>query len=188
MLRDPSIEIDVLSKVYAPAEDTFLMLSAIDVGPGERVLEMGCGSGLLSLHMARAGAEVTAVDVDPEAVRNTMENARRNSLDIRVIRSDLFRKVAGSYDLIVFNPPYLRGDAAGDEDLCWAGGEGGLRVTSEFLKGARERLAPGGRALLLVSSDADEAGLEEALKDWRVEVVTARTLFFEELRVLRLTL
>ena len=65
MRRDPDIQLDVFPDVYTPAEDTFLMLSALEIVKGEKALEMGCGSGFLSLHMAKAGASVTAVDVDP---------------------------------------------------------------------------------------------------------------------------
>ncbi|MCX6650103.1 MAG: methyltransferase [Methanomassiliicoccales archaeon] len=188
MLRDRDIQMEVFPEIYLPAEDTLLMLSALKVCRGERVLEMGCGSGFLSLHMARAGASVTAADVDPQAVRNTEENARRNTLDIRVVQSDLFQNVEGLFDLIVFNPPYLRGEVQGREDLCWAGGESGLEVTSGFLRGAREHLAPGGQVLILVSSDADELQLEELTQGWSKDIVTSKTLFFEELKVLRLTL
>ena len=51
---------------------------------------MGCGSGLLALHMAKAGAEVAAVDVDERAVANTLRNAASNGLRLTVLRSDLF--------------------------------------------------------------------------------------------------
>jgi release factor glutamine methyltransferase len=186
--RDPRIRLEVSPQVYAPAEDSFLLLSVIEVCEGEEVLDMGCGSGLLSLHMAKAGARVTAVDIDPVAVEDTEANARRNGIALDVIRSDLFAKVRGSFDLLVFNPPYLRGEVRGQEDLCWAGGELGTEVTGAFLEGARDHLRPGGRVLLLVSSDADGRSMRKALKGWSVREVASRTIFFEELKVLSLTL
>lgn len=188
MLRDPDIQLDVFPDVYTPAEDTFLMLSALKVVKGEKALEMGCGSGYLSLHMAKAGASVTAVDVDPQAVRNTEENARRNGSNMRVVQSDLFRNVEGLFDLIVFNPPYLRGVVERMEDLCWAGGETGLEVTSEFLKGTREHLSSNGRVLLLVSSDMDDDLLRRSTEGWNREELASGTFFFERLMVLKLTL
>lgn len=188
MLRDPSLMLEVDPGVYVPAEDTMLLLSTITVMPGERALEMGCGSGLLSLHMAKAGADVTAVDVDERAVRATRSSAMVNGLKLQVLRSDLFEHVEGAFDLIVFNPPYLRGIAGGPEDLCWAGGRDGTEVTARFLREARGHLTPEGRVLLLVSSDADESAMRTALADWRTEVVASRTLFFEQLKVLMLTL
>ncbi|MHC1680952.1 MAG: HemK2/MTQ2 family protein methyltransferase [Methanomassiliicoccales archaeon] len=188
MLRDRSVQLDVHPDVYSPAEDTYLLLSAIIIDKGEKVLEMGCGSGIISMHMAKAGALVTAVDMDERAVRATDNSAMMNGLDVRAVQSDLFTNVPGRFDLIVFNPPYLRGDVQGQEDLCWAGGEDGVRLTSRFLEGAEKHLHPGGRVLLLISDDMDPSALEDALSKWKVETVASKTLFFEELRVLKLTL
>ena len=188
MHRDPSIVLEVDPGVYPPAEDTFLLLSAMTVGKGERALEMGCGSGLLALHMAKAGAEVAAVDVDERAVANTLRNAASNGLRLTVLRSDLFAEVEGEFDLLVFNPPYLRGIAEEKDDLCWAGGPGGIEVTARFLAQARGHLAPGGRALVLVSSDAEPGAMARAMEGWNVRTLASRTLFFEDLRALELTL
>jgi len=175
-------------EVYAPAEDTFLLLSAVEVERGEKALEMGCGSGIISLHMAKTGALVTAVDTDERAVEATRNSASMNGLEIRVVRSDLFEAVTDRFDLIVFNPPYLRGEVRGQEDLCWAGGEDGVRLTARFLDETREHLESRGRILLLISDDMEPEALGRALTGWNVETVASKTLFFEELRVLRLTL
>jgi len=188
VLRDRSIRLDVHPEVYAPAEDTYLLLSTIEVHRGERALEMGCGSGLIAMHMAKAGACVTAVDTDERAVTATRNSAVMNDLQVRTVLSDLFHEVKGRFDLIVFNPPYLRGEVQGQEDLCWAGGEDGVKLTDRFLREAKDHLEPGGRLLLLISDDMDPAALEEALSEWRMEVLARKSLFFEELRVLKLTL
>lgn len=188
MLRDPAISLMVLPEVYAPAEDTFLMLSALEVRKGEKVLEMGCGSGFIALHLAKAGARVTAVDVDPFALRNTEENARSNDLRLEVLHSDLFQNVPDRFDLVVFNPPYLRGTADGPEDLCWAGGENGLELTDRFLEQAKDHLEKGGRLLVLCSSEVRTDDRERSLQGWKVKVLASRHLFFEELSVLELSL
>ena len=151
-------------------------------------MEMGCGSGIISMHLAKTGCLVTAADVDPEAVRNSEENSRANGLKVRTLLSDLFSAVEGEFELIVFNPPYLRGSVREQEDLCWAGGRSGLEVTIEFLRGAGEHLAPGGRVIVLVSSDADEDELSVALEGWKSRELASRTIFFEQLKVLELTL
>lgn len=188
MQRDPAISLEVLTQVYAPAEDTFLMLSALEVQPGQKVLEMGCGSGYLSLHLAKAGALVTAVDIDPYALRNTEENAERNGLSLKVLQSDLFLKVSGDFDLVVFNPPYLRGMVQEQEDLCWAGGEKGSELTDRFLSQVKDHLVKHGRVLVLFSSDVHTDDVERSLLGWKVKVLASKGLFFEELRVLELSL
>ena len=188
MLRDPAIHLEVGPQVYAPAEDSFLMLSALKMRGDERALEMGCGSGFLSLHMAKVGASVLAVDIDPQALSNTKKNAEHNGLEIETTLSDLFHDVKGTFDLIVFNPPYLRGSVESQEDLCWAGGEKGTEVTTRFLNGAKDHLKTGGRVLILISNDVDQDALGAALKDWERRDLASKSLFFEELKVLELTL
>lgn len=184
--RDRSIKLDLDVGVYAPAEDTLLMLSALEVKKGERALEVGCGSGYLAVHMAKAGALVTATDIDPLAVANTKRNAILNGVEMTVLEGDLFQNIDGRYDVIVFNPPYLRGIAEGQEDLCWAGGEKGTEMTARFLEGAKDHLAPDGRVLIIVSSDVDPAALERAMRGWEHTVLAAQTLFFERLDVMEL--
>jgi ribosomal protein L11 methyltransferase len=75
-----------------------------------RVLDMGCGSGVLAMAAAKAiGAQVLACDVDPRSVASTEENARKNRLGhrIRAIRSDGYKSRIvtenGPYDLILSN-------------------------------------------------------------------------------------
>ena len=60
---------------------------------GQRFLEVGCGSGVISILAAQKGAEVTAIDINRKAVTNTIENAARNSVKVQVITSDLFGNV-----------------------------------------------------------------------------------------------
>src|SRR3989442_9595478 len=57
---------------------------------GKSLLEIGCGSGVVALCAARAGAEVTAVDINPEAVRCTLANAAKNKLRVNARIGDLF--------------------------------------------------------------------------------------------------
>ena len=69
--------------------------------PEDHVLEVGCGSGLVSLELARQVESLVALDINPHAVRATRERG------VEVIRSDLFEGIRGKFDLIIFNPPYL---------------------------------------------------------------------------------
>jgi release factor glutamine methyltransferase len=73
-----------------------------------RVLELGAGSGLISLVAAGKGAIVTATDINPHAVASINESAKINSQSITLIESDLFNKVPPQdFDYIIINPPYF---------------------------------------------------------------------------------
>ena len=90
----------------------------------KKVLELGSGSGLLSIIAAKAGAVVTAVDINPAAVLNTSENAARNNAAVTVMESDLFSSLDDHrFDMVLINPPYFAGSAASDAEKAWFCGE-----------------------------------------------------------------
>ena len=138
-------------EVYAPAEDTWLLLRAAgkECRDGERVLEIGCGSGAVSGALSQR-ALVLATDINPHAVREARDRG------VEVIRTDLFSGICGRFDLVLFNPPYLPTDPDErmDDWLEYAldGGPDGRAIISRFLSGVGGVLAPAGRVLLLVSS------------------------------------
>lgn len=80
-------------------------LDDLDMTP-DRVLDVGCGSGILAMAYAKTyNKPVDAVDIDEESVRVTRENAERNGLNhlVQVWHSDGYQKVHGTYDLIMCN-------------------------------------------------------------------------------------
>src|SRR5205823_1604642 len=90
-------------------------------GPG-RALDMGTGSGIGAVFAARAGYRVVGVDLNPEAVRCARINALMNRLEDRLEarEGDLFAPVAGErFDLILFNPPFFRGEPRDALDMAW---------------------------------------------------------------------
>lgn len=76
------------------------------VGPTDRVLDLGTGTGLLAICLAKLDRPVVATDISASAVRTARRNARRNGVTIECYRSDLLESVTGRFDLIAFNPPY----------------------------------------------------------------------------------
>lgn len=84
---------------------TRLLLEELDrrIAGGERVLDVGCGSGVLSVAAALLGAgDVVGIDVDPDAVPVTLENARRNGVEVTATTTPL-GQVEGDYDLVLAN-------------------------------------------------------------------------------------
>jgi chitin disaccharide deacetylase len=74
--------------------------------PGSRTLDIGTGTGVIAICVAKCGRDVTAVDISPAAVKTATANAQRNGVAFRCYRSDLLEQVEGRFDLIAFNPPY----------------------------------------------------------------------------------
>lgn len=114
---------------------------------GRTVLDLGCGTGVVGVLAQAAGARVTASDIAPRACGA----ARDNGLgDVR--RGDLFEGVQGErFDLVTFNPPYLRGRAQ-DHPLGRAlfGGED-LGVLRRFAAAVPAHLTDDGSAWVVLS-------------------------------------
>lgn len=157
---------------------------------GKTVLDIGCGSGILSLAAARSGGTVTATDINPSAVQATRENAGRNGLlgTIRVVEGDLFAGIAPStarFDYILSNPPFYDGEARTMTEKAFRGGSG-----MEFMAGlahfSPSFLAAGGSILLVLSSDADLQACLRPFEENRFSsrVVKVRELLFEMLTII----
>lgn len=87
-------------------------------------LELGCGTGLLSIVAAKKGARVTASDISSKAIENTRKNAEKNDAQIEVVESDLFIDLPSrAFDWIVINPPYYAKNPANEAELAWYCGE-----------------------------------------------------------------
>lgn len=85
-----------------PTTATCLELLADLVGSGTSVLDVGCGSGALSVVAARAGATVTAIDVDEVAVRATQANAVANGVEVQASTTPL-SSLQGAWDVVLAN-------------------------------------------------------------------------------------
>ncbi|HCW08839.1 MAG TPA: methyltransferase [Cytophagales bacterium] len=91
---------------------------------GQSFLELGCGSGLISIWALKQKANVFACDLNSKAVQACVENAKKNSADIKVIHSNLFDSLPKiKFDWMVINPPYYSKKIANDEELAWNCGE-----------------------------------------------------------------
>lgn len=179
--------------VYEPSDDTFLLARVVrdEVRPGERFLEVGCGTGLVSLAAARAGARATCADVNPLAVETARHNARENRLRVEAVEADLLAGLPGPFDAVAFNPPYL--PTAEDEhvegplDLAFDGGPDGNRVVLRFADQVAA-LSPLPRVVWVVhSSLSNPAPLESRMRalGYAVEEAADQRFPFERLRVVR---
>lgn len=91
---------------------------------GRKFLELGCGSGLISVFAAKQRALVVASDISKTAVENTQLNARKNEVDLNAFQSDLFQAHQKQiYDWIVINPPYYAKRPQTEAEYAWYCGE-----------------------------------------------------------------
>ena len=126
---------------------------------GKRAVDVGTGSGILALAAARAGAEnVIAADINPNAALTAAENARANGVADRVsaLCSNLLSALAPRplFDVIISSPPKHAGKPRDLADRGWHGGPQYRDIAALFDQ-SRERLKPGGRVYVMVSSDSD---------------------------------
>lgn len=170
--------------VYEPAEDTFLLAENLAVKEGDIALDVGAGTGLIALLMARKARYVLGVDINPIAVELARENARINNIkNVEFRVSDLFENVSGKFDVITFNAPYLPGEPEEPIDLALVGGERGREVLDRFIQEVPRYLKPRGTVQIVQSSIT---GVEETLRKLREvglkgKVVAKVHVFFEDI-------
>ncbi len=188
MKYDPTIEIADDPDVYPPSDDSIMLIQSFDVEPHESVLEIGCGSGVVSIHCARNGAHVTCGDINPKAVEITRSNAERNGVVLTAIETNLFSNINDRFDTIIFNLPYLPVDDEGLLAKAWSGGTDGTEPLERLIKDAPDHLNPDGRLILVVSSLMNQEKMSDIFREHRVKHISELHLFFEKLEVLEVRL
>jgi release factor glutamine methyltransferase len=120
-----------------------------------RVVDVGTGSGAIALAIAqeRPGARVTATDVSADALALARENAERLGLEVELVETSLLDGLAGPFELVVSNPPYVlvaEAETLQPEVRDWEprGAVVEHGQTAELVKTAKDVLAPGGALVL----------------------------------------
>src|SRR3989344_3667442 len=167
--------------IYQPKEDSYLLeKEVIKYSREKRVLDVGSGSGIQAMAALKFGArEVIATDIDFDSLKKLKRKGIKENFDnfankeskfsnrtickkskmtkqivYKSIQSDLFNKVKGKFDLIIFNPPYLPEDELEDRESrrATSGGKKGDEIILRFLKYANKFLEEKGIILMVISS------------------------------------
>jgi release factor glutamine methyltransferase len=149
------------------------------------VIDVGTGSGCIAVSLVAEVPECTIVasDVSRQALEVARANAEGHRVGprVRLVQTSLMGGLAGEWDLVCANLPYVPSDrlaglavARHEPNLALDGGRRGTEITADLIRALRHRLAPGGLALLEI--DEDQAGeltvaAQEALRDATIEVV-----------------
>jgi len=161
----------VTKDVLVPRMDTELLVeeAAKRAILGAKILDLCTGSGIIGISLKKIcfGAEVTMTDISDAAIEVARENARINTADVRIIKSDMFKGLdpGEKFTMIVSNPPYIPSEVIGELDtevkdhdplIALDGGKDGLDFYRIIAKEAPEHLLPGGHLLLEIGYDQGE--------------------------------
>lgn len=177
-------------EVYEPREDSFLLLEAVKRYAEGYVLDMGTGSGILTMEAAKKAKKVIAVDIDKKVVKELNNEIKKNKIkNIEVVYSDLFNDInkkhkKNKFDVIIFNPPYLPQDK-GIKDKTIYGGKKGYELIERFFNDVDDYLKDKGIILIVFSSITKKNKVNEIINDYCFEFkeLKQKRIFFEVLYV-----
>ncbi|MFX1535504.1 MAG: HemK2/MTQ2 family protein methyltransferase [Promethearchaeota archaeon] len=209
--KDLIIRLKEHSEVYSPREDTDLMIQAIQhiskdeslIDSHISILEIGTGSGILSIYLLRAFKidKLIATDISPIAAEIATENISNNlsytPQGTNIVVMELFNgfQKRPLFDLIVFNPPYVptpQGELSREGIFhSWAGGKQGKQVILAFLEDCSLFLKPKGQILLLISSLNNLTEIQKFASEkcsLLSQIIVSKSVGYEKLYVLKLFL
>lgn len=144
LLWNQPLEIETTEGLFSPRgadAGTLSMVSAVELESGQKLLDLGCGAGLVGIAAAKVLGEenVWMTDVDPAAVRCAAENAKRNGVEnVHLCCGDALDAVdASGFDWILSNPPY----------------HADFSVAKKFIEKGFNRLKLGGKLVMVVKRE-----------------------------------
>lgn len=144
LLWNQPLEIEATEGLFSPRgadAGTLSMVSAVELESGQKLLDLGCGAGLVGIAAAKVLGEenVWMTDVDPAAVRCAAENAKRNDVEnVHLCCGDALDAVdASGFDWILSNPPY----------------HADFSVAKKFIEKGFNRLKLGGKLVMVVKRE-----------------------------------
>jgi 16S rRNA (guanine1207-N2)-methyltransferase len=142
-----------------PDPNSVLLLKNIAPEKGTKMLDLGCGWGLIGIAAARVyGVKVTFCDINKNALAYAEKNAEKNGVSGTFIKSDGFLKINDSFDLITLNPP------------IHAGKETVLRLFSE----SAAHLNKDGQFVIVINEKHGAKSYEKALREIYKNVTTIK--------------
>ena len=182
-------EIETDDLVYIPSDDTFLLAENLEIKEGMSVLEIGTGSGLVSMYASLLTDDVTATDINYNALELAEKNFKLNNIGtIKLEFGDLFEPVKDKkFDVILFNTPYLPTDSDDiiNDDLNYAfdGGLDGRKVIDRFINQVSNHLNDKGIVQIIQSSLSDNDRTLDMFdrNGFVAEIAESEKFFFEEI-------
>ena len=182
-------EIETDDLVYIPSDDTFLLAENLEIKEEQSVLEIGTGSGLVSMYASLLTDDITATDINFNALELAEKNFKLNNINsIKLEFGDMFEPVKDKkFDVILFNTPYLPTDSDDiiDDDLNYAfdGGLNGRKVIDRFINEVSNHLNDKGIVQIIQSSLSDNDRTLDMFdrNGFVAEIAESEKFFFEEI-------
>ncbi|MFH0890106.1 MAG: methyltransferase [Candidatus Aenigmatarchaeota archaeon] len=130
---------------------TMLLVESVRINKGDKILDIGCGYGVIGIVFAKQADSVIMTDVNERAVEFSKTNVKLNNLDnISVIESDLYENVKGAgFDKVVCNPPI----------------RAGKNITIKIIEGAKSHLAKGGKLFLVARTNQGAKSIAKRMRE-----------------------
>lgn len=202
---------DDLEYVYEPAEDSFLLIDALELDlPQLKInqptvcVEIGSGSGIVITALAKAihsTALFFGIDINPRACKVTNETARKNKTIVECINMDLLTSFKEkTVDVLIFNPPYV---VTPEDEInkidknviannlinkSWAGGHDGRQIMNKVFEKLNDILSSNGVAYILVIKDNKPEEILIQLKKLKfsANIIIERKIRCEHLFVIKI--
>lgn len=183
VIQGVEILLELNERVFAPSPNGSFYGEQLRIHPGDHVIDIGTGSGVLAIFAAKRGAVVSATDTDAEAIELAGRNARSNQVEIELKQGSMFGSFERRFDVILANLPneivnqdYI--DAIGAElARTMDGGDRGNKYILELLITAHRHMHEGSRLYLPIHTLTDyKRTIEEMLKSYQAKLVGAAEL------------
>ncbi|MBI4158727.1 methyltransferase [Candidatus Woesearchaeota archaeon] len=106
-VKELDLEIKEARHIHPVHRNSIFLAQYIAQKHFKNVLEIGTGTGIIALHLAKKGSKVTATDIREDVVKAACNNGRLNNVHVNFVVSDLYKNVKGKYDCVIFIPPYF---------------------------------------------------------------------------------
>lgn len=185
-------KIDTSETVYIPAEDSYLLADNLIIEPGDSVLEIGTGTGIVAMYASKITDDITVTDINFDAVELADHNFRQNNIEnIEILFGNLFEPVKNrKFDVILFNTPYLpteNGDVINDNlNYAFDGGLNGRKVIDKFLDEVKNHLNDHGKVQIIQSSLSNNDETLRRLDElgFISEIAASEHYFFEDITLI----
>jgi len=138
------MKITVDPGVYQTSGDSDLMAESVEISKDQNFLEVGCGTGVISISVAKRAKSGVGVDINDKAVENSKKNAKIQGVtNVEFIVSNVFEKVEDKFDVIICNPPYTKHEVRDNIDRMFWDPEDEMK--RKFFLGVGKYLKSGGR-------------------------------------------